>query len=88
MKPPLFLIMLAPLAISGCTTYNYTNGYYHGTPAVEYHYPPSYYYPYGYRIKGLFDYPLPPIYPRGFYRIPKYPPHWKPHHPPSRQRPL
>ncbi|HHW4681278.1 MAG TPA: hypothetical protein ACQGQX_07280 [Xylella taiwanensis] len=89
MKIHLSLFILVLLAISGCATYSYTNGYYHSTPAVEYHYPPSYYSPYGYGMNGLFDYPIPPIYPRSFYSNHRYPRYWpKPHHDSSRARPL
>ncbi|AIC13630.1 hypothetical protein [Xylella fastidiosa] len=85
---PMFLPILIMSAISGCATYTYSNGYYHGTPTVEYHYPPNYYYPHGYGIHDLFNYPIPPIYPRDFYRTHIHLPYQqRPHHDPSRPLP-
>lgn len=63
--------------LGGCATYDYTDGYYRGSPDVRYRYPPGYYggydgyygYPYYYSPGwlGLYDYP---VYPGRYYNRP------------------
>ncbi len=88
MKARLFLPILIMSAISGCATYTYSNALLprHTNGGVPL--PPNYYYPHGYGIHDLFNYPIPPIYPRDFYRNHIHLPYQqRPHHDPSRPLP-